>query len=233
MSRRVKSVSYYNGQICNTDIEVLFTRAQSTKLAFCSIQLRELRTKIKRKVRGSSWRRILNLKCRYLASLDLFKYELFHVTGDTELEAVLDSHCSSSNAILKLYVKFREVDEAGSSSTNVLGHARIEQEAESPITWLCGGFISLLQSDHYDILKSSMKRHFSVSGPDFNFDNYSIHHSGYSDNLNFNTRAWHLVSAFEFDFDGTMSWARSTYVGMSSTYTSWQSSANVGSTVGV
>ncbi|KAH1038043.1 hypothetical protein J1N35_039786 [Gossypium stocksii] len=206
MSRRVKSVIYYNGQICNTGIRVLFTRAQSTKLAFnCSIQLRELQTKIRRKVGGLSWRRILSLKCRYLASLDLFKYELFHVTGDTELEAVLDSHCSSSNAILELHVEFREVDEAGLSSTNVPSHVGNEQEAESPITWLCGGFIALLQSDHYDILESSMRRHSSVSGPDFNFGNYSVHHSGYSSNLNFNTRAWHLVSAFDFDFNGMMS----------------------------
>lgn len=53
MSRQVKVVIYYDDQICNTDVKVVFAGAQSTNLAFNrSIQLCELRIKIRRKVGG-------------------------------------------------------------------------------------------------------------------------------------------------------------------------------------
>ncbi|KAH1072509.1 hypothetical protein J1N35_024837, partial [Gossypium stocksii] len=75
------------------------------------------------KLGGSSWERILSLKCRYLALLNPFNYELFDAKGELELEAILDSHCSSRNAIVDLYVGFFKVDRVGPSSTNVAANA--------------------------------------------------------------------------------------------------------------
>ncbi|KAK5846437.1 hypothetical protein PVK06_002725 [Gossypium arboreum] len=87
MSRQVKSVIYYDGQIFNTDVRFVFVRAQFVELTFNRTnQLREL-----------------------------------------ELEAVIDSHCSSGNAKMELYVEFVEVDEAGQFSTNVVANEDIRR----------------------------------------------------------------------------------------------------------
>lgn len=43
ITRQVKFFIYYNGQICNMEVEVVFVEAQSVELAFNrTIQLREL-----------------------------------------------------------------------------------------------------------------------------------------------------------------------------------------------
>ncbi|KAH1072007.1 hypothetical protein J1N35_024335 [Gossypium stocksii] len=83
-----------------------------------------------------------------------FKYELFNVKGELELEAVINSHCLSGNAIMELYVEFVKVDGFGPSLTNVAANAGTEVEAKSPTTQLYGGFTVLLQSSHYNVLKS-------------------------------------------------------------------------------
>ncbi|KAH1121923.1 hypothetical protein J1N35_005083 [Gossypium stocksii] len=71
-----------------------------------------------------------------------------------------------------------------------------------------------------------MGRYSSVSGIDFNFGTHSIHQLGYLCNLNFDTRAQHSVNAFDFNYNGLMSWAKSSCTSMSSTYTYWHSSGD-------
>lgn len=90
------------------------------------------------------------------------------------------------------------------------------------MTRLYDGFIALLQSSCYNVLESSIGRHSSILGTDFNFGGHSAHLLGYLDNPNFDTQVWHSVSTFNFNFGGPMSWARNTYNAMPSTYTGWQ-----------
>lgn len=53
MTQRVKSIIYYDGQICNTDVGVIFAGARLMNLTFNrKIQLCELRRRIRRKVEG-------------------------------------------------------------------------------------------------------------------------------------------------------------------------------------
>lgn len=92
--------------------------------------------------------------------------------GELELEAIISLHCSSENAIMKLYVEFVKADGAGPSSTIIATNVGTEAEAESPTTRLCDGFTGLLQSSYYDVLEESIGRHFSISRTDFNFDNH-------------------------------------------------------------
>ncbi|KAK5785366.1 hypothetical protein PVK06_039946 [Gossypium arboreum] len=92
---------------------------KSVELAFSpTIQLRELRTIIKRKVGGLTWGRILKLQCRFLTSIDPYRYELFDVTGEVRLD--ISSHYSSKNDVKELYVKFAEADGFDPSSTIVM-----------------------------------------------------------------------------------------------------------------
>ncbi|KAH1082594.1 hypothetical protein J1N35_022355 [Gossypium stocksii] len=68
-----------------------------------------------------------------------FKYELFDVKGELELEAVISWHCSSKNAVMQLYLDFFEADGAHPSSTTVATNAGIEAETKSLTTQLCDG----------------------------------------------------------------------------------------------
>ncbi|KAH1121307.1 hypothetical protein J1N35_004467, partial [Gossypium stocksii] len=115
-----------------------------------------------RKAKGLSRGSILSLQYRYPATVDLFKYELFDVKIELELEAVISSHCLNRNVVIKLYVEFAEVDGAGLSSATVAANVGIEAEAKIPTTSFCSGFTSLLQSSYYDVPKTSMGRHSSV-----------------------------------------------------------------------
>ncbi|KAH1106598.1 hypothetical protein J1N35_010366 [Gossypium stocksii] len=177
-------------------------RAQPVDLAFnFSIKLCELRTRIRRKVRGSSRGKFSSLKCRYPVLLDPFKYKLFDVKDEIELEAIVDLHYLSGNAILELYIEFVEVDRVGQSSANIPTNVETKVEVENPMTWFCGGFIAFLQRSHYDVPESSMRRQFSVLCIDYNFGGQSIHQLGYLDNLNLNTRVQYSLSAFNFNSD--------------------------------
>lgn len=68
---------------------VAFVEAQSMELAInYTIQLCELRIRIRRKVGGLTRGISLSLQCRYLASVDPFKYMIFDMKGEAKLEAV-------------------------------------------------------------------------------------------------------------------------------------------------
>ncbi|MBA0549533.1 hypothetical protein Golob_020558, partial [Gossypium lobatum] len=77
-------------------------------------------------------------------------------------------------------VEFVKTDGSGLSSTTIAVNTRTKTDTESPTTRLCGGFIGLLQSGYYNVLKISLGRHSSVSGTDLNFDGqYLSRHMGY------------------------------------------------------
>ncbi|KAK5836511.1 hypothetical protein PVK06_012303 [Gossypium arboreum] len=121
MSRQVKSVIYYDGQIYNTEFDVVFVGVKSVKLTFNStIQMYEIMTRIKKSVEGSSRGRITRLQCRFLAFVDPYKHELFDVISKTHLEIVISLDISSENVIIELYLEFVNVDGFGPSSTSVV-----------------------------------------------------------------------------------------------------------------
>ncbi|KAH1091222.1 hypothetical protein J1N35_018479 [Gossypium stocksii] len=110
MSRRIKVTIYYDDQICDTRIGVIFVSAKSIELTFNkSIKINELLSRIRWKVLTSSQRRILSLKYRYLTSMNIVRYDTFQLKSNMDVEAMLDKHCSSGNIILKLYAQFVNV----------------------------------------------------------------------------------------------------------------------------
>ncbi|KAH1113722.1 hypothetical protein J1N35_007100 [Gossypium stocksii] len=118
------------------------------------IQLHELRTRIRRKVCGSTRERVSRLQCRYLTSVNPYRYELFNVKS--KLDVVISSHCSSRNIVMELYVKFPEDDGSGPSSATVAANVGTSTKVESPTTRLCNGFTGLLQISYHDVLETSM-----------------------------------------------------------------------------
>ncbi|KAH1082540.1 hypothetical protein J1N35_022301 [Gossypium stocksii] len=144
-----------------TAVFTLTAGVKSMELAFNpTIKLCELRTRIRRKVRGSTQGRILKLKCRFFA----YKYELFDVIGKVHLETIISSHYSSRNVVMKLHVEFTEANRSDPFSTTIVANMRTEAKEESSTTQLCGGFTSILQSNYYDVPKISMGKHLLVSG---------------------------------------------------------------------
>lgn len=91
--------------------------------------------------------------------MDPVRYEIFELKGNMKIEAVLEMHYSSGSSILDLFVKFVDVNEGGLSLTIISINVGMEHKVESPTTQLWSGFTALLQSSHYKILESSMKRH--------------------------------------------------------------------------
>ncbi|KAH1097430.1 hypothetical protein J1N35_014351 [Gossypium stocksii] len=160
MSRRVKFVIYYDGQICNTEVRVVFVGANFVEFTFNStIQMRELRIKIRKKAEESTRGRIIRSQCIFLAFVDPYKYELFDVVSQTHLETVISLYISSENVIIKLYVEFANVDGSGPSSTIITANMGTEDEVESFTTGPCSGFSSLFQSGYYGVLETFMGRH--------------------------------------------------------------------------
>ncbi|KAH1106482.1 hypothetical protein J1N35_010250 [Gossypium stocksii] len=138
MSRQVKSIIYYDGQICNVEFGV------EESLGIVS---------------GKNYKVAMQISC----IVDPYKYELFDVISETHLETVISSHISSKNDVIELYVKFINVDESSPSSTTIATNTGTEAEAESPTTGLCCGFSGILQSGYYNIFETSMGRHSSIS----------------------------------------------------------------------
>ncbi|KAH1129631.1 hypothetical protein J1N35_001009 [Gossypium stocksii] len=136
MSRRVKSVIYYNSQICNIKVRVVFVGAKSVELTFnCTIQLCKIQTRIRRKVGGSTRGRISRLQCRYLASVDHYRYDLFDLNDELQLKIVISLHVSNGNTIIELYVEFAEVDGSSPSLATIAVDVEIEVEVESLLSW--------------------------------------------------------------------------------------------------
>ncbi|KAH1056773.1 hypothetical protein J1N35_034838 [Gossypium stocksii] len=136
---------------------MILARAQSMELTFNpTIQLLELRTRIRRKVGGSTRGRILRLQCRYLAFVNLYSYDLFDVNGELQLEEVISSHVSSRNVVMELFVEFAKANESGPSSAIVAANVGTKVKAESLTIQLCDRFTGLLQSSYYDVLKTFM-----------------------------------------------------------------------------
>lgn len=133
-----------------------------------NIQILELKVRIRQKV-GNLSCRVLSMKYRYLASKDPMKYEIFNVRGPMTIGVMVQTHNATGLLILELYDEFVNVNEGGRRLTTAPVNAKMEQEAESPTTWLCGEFMALLQSSHYETPESSMRRHSLVSTQDFNF----------------------------------------------------------------
>ncbi|KAH1114926.1 hypothetical protein J1N35_008304 [Gossypium stocksii] len=104
---------------------------------------------------------------------------------------------------MELYVEFAEVDEAGQFSTNFVANTRTKAERGSPTTRLYSGFSALLQNSLCNVPKSSIGRHSSVLGTDFNFEGH--YQSRYKRNSNLDTWAQHSIDAFDFNFSGLMS----------------------------
>ncbi|KAH1032282.1 hypothetical protein J1N35_044456 [Gossypium stocksii] len=69
-----------------------------------------------------------------------------------------------------------------------------------------------------------MGRHSSIYDTDLNFDGH--YKLGYERNSNLDAQARHSVSAFDFNFGGSMSWGGSTYTIGPSTYIDSQSGAD-------
>ncbi|KAH1107298.1 hypothetical protein J1N35_011066 [Gossypium stocksii] len=115
-----------------------------------------------------------------MSSIDPYKYELFDVISETHLETVISLHILSRNIIIELYVKFAKVDRSGPPLTSVVRNAGTEVQAESPTTQLCGGFSGFLQSDYYDIPRTSIGRHSLISGIDLNFEDQFQSGSSYT-----------------------------------------------------
>ncbi|KAK5838164.1 hypothetical protein PVK06_006891 [Gossypium arboreum] len=85
-----------------------------------------------------------NIQLSKLPLTDPVKYEVFDV----------------KSAILKLYAEFGNTGEGKQRLISVpIRKVGTKEEAGSPMTWLCGGFTTLLESSHYDIPESSMGKH--------------------------------------------------------------------------
>ncbi|KAH1098760.1 hypothetical protein J1N35_015681 [Gossypium stocksii] len=136
--------------------------------------------------------RVSSLKYRYLASADPVKYEVFYV------------ECP----ILELYAEFGNIGEGKWRSISFpIRKVGAKEEAESPSTWLCSGFTTLLESSHYDIPESSIGKHSSVPSLDFYSDKQNVQQSS------------------------PMFYPGNTYKGMSSSFIDWQSAGDFGCTV--
>lgn len=80
MSGWVIAIVYYDGEIHDTDVGVIFSLTCTAWLSFNSnIQISKLYGRIRWKVIGSTQMRVSSLKYRYLASTDPIKYEVFYV----------------------------------------------------------------------------------------------------------------------------------------------------------
>ncbi|KAH1114757.1 hypothetical protein J1N35_008135 [Gossypium stocksii] len=152
-----------------------------------TIQTREPGTRIKRKARKSFQGRITRLQCRFLTSVDSYKYELFDVISETYLETVISLHILNKIVVIELYVEFTSANRSGPSSITVTANTGTKAKVESPIIEFCGGFSGLFQSKYYGVPETSMGRHSSVSGIDLNFKGqylsryqleYSVGHLG-------------------------------------------------------
>ncbi|KAH1064220.1 hypothetical protein J1N35_029207 [Gossypium stocksii] len=177
MIRQVKFVIHYDGQIYNIEFLVVFIGAKSMELMFNStIQMRELRTRIRRKVKRSSWGRIMRLQCRFLASIDPYKYDLFNVISKTHLETIISSHISSRNVVIKLYVEFINADGFGPSSTFVAANTGASQDyprldsdmIADIVLWMVKGIVAIRWSLGKEYSNGSFEplsnvdRHFST-----------------------------------------------------------------------
>ncbi|KAH1083373.1 hypothetical protein J1N35_023134 [Gossypium stocksii] len=134
--------------------------------------MHKLWNQTRRKVGGSTYKTITRLQCRFISSVDPYKYELFDVISETHLETTISLHILSKNTVIELYVKFTNADRFGTSSIIVMATKGTKAKSKSCTTWLCGGFFDLLQSGYYDVPKTFMGRHTLVSGIDLNFGGY-------------------------------------------------------------
>ncbi|KAH1107349.1 hypothetical protein J1N35_011117 [Gossypium stocksii] len=170
ISRRVKFVIYYGGQIYNTESKVVFVGVKSMEFVFNStVKMHELRTKIRKKAGGLTRGRITRLQCIYLTSIDPYRYELSDVNSETHLKTIISSYTKIENTVIELYVEFVNTDASGPSSTSISVNTGTETEAESPTTGLCCGFSGLLQSGYYNVPKTSIGKQSSISNIDLNF----------------------------------------------------------------
>lgn len=84
---------------------------------------------------------------------------------------MVQTHIDSGSPFLELYVEFERIDEPPQRSTYVpIREAKTKEQVKRPMTQLCGGFIALLESSHYDISESLIERHSYVSTLDDNRD---------------------------------------------------------------
>ncbi|KAK5794189.1 hypothetical protein PVK06_035400 [Gossypium arboreum] len=115
--------------------------------------------------------RVSSLKYQFCASVDPVRYNTFDIKGARGLEVMVQKHIDSGSPFLELYVEFSRTDECPWRSTYVIvQEARIEEQTESLTTQLCGGFTALLESSQYDIIKSLIGRHSSISALDVNYN---------------------------------------------------------------
>lgn len=106
------------------------------------------------------------------------------IRGAMGMEVMIQMHITSGSPILELYVEFTNTDEGGRRSTYVsVQEAGTGEQVESPTIQLCDGFIALLESSHYDIPKSLMGRHSSISALDFDHSGQNVQQLGFDSNL--------------------------------------------------
>ncbi|KAH1031056.1 hypothetical protein J1N35_043230 [Gossypium stocksii] len=154
----------------------------------------------------------MRLQCKFLASFNPYKYELFDVISEAHLNTVISSHISSGNVVIELYVKFVDANRFGPSLTTIemnTGCAKIQvsfqmSKALNQIRDFKNFTICFrihlshslskaeLQSlttqfDYYDVPETSIGRYSSVFGINLNFR--SQFQSGRINDLLISTRA--------------------------------------------
>ncbi|KAH1046618.1 hypothetical protein J1N35_037402 [Gossypium stocksii] len=114
------------------------------------------------------------------------RYDAFDIKCARGLEVMVQTHIDNGSPFLELYVEFSGIDEGPQRLTYVsIQEARTKEQAESLMTQLYGGFTALLRSSHYDIPKSSIGRHLSVSALDVNHNRRSTEQIGFGGNTKY------------------------------------------------
>lgn len=97
------------------------------------------------------------------------RYDTFNIKCARGLEAMLQTQIDSGSMFLELNVEFSRPNEGIRTSTSFhVQEARTVENVNSLMTQLYGGFTNFLESSSYDISKSLIRRHSSVSTLDFN-----------------------------------------------------------------
>ncbi|MFQ6655261.1 hypothetical protein Gotur_025902 [Gossypium turneri] len=107
MSERISAVIYYDGEVRHIKNDVVFLSEITVPLVFNqNIDLTELRKRIRRKIFRMTSMKVLSIRYRFCASVDLVTYDSFNIKGARNLEAMVQTHFASRAPYIKLYVQF-------------------------------------------------------------------------------------------------------------------------------
>ncbi|KAK5838917.1 hypothetical protein PVK06_007664 [Gossypium arboreum] len=161
MSERISVVIYYDGEVRHTENGVIFLSENIVRLVFNqNIDLTKLRKRIRRKIFEMTSMKVLSIRYRFCASVNLVTYDSFDIKGARSLEAIVQTHLTSGSLYIELYIQFSLPNDAFATSTSTT----VREE----YTTLARHSVSGLQNTEAPVFGSSMEyttlARYSVSG---------------------------------------------------------------------